>query len=279
MRAFVEVDAGVQLRCLEAGLELKRLWQGRCDVQLCVFAQDAVFSGEKADETRALVERAVGWEGVQAVGSTPYVEEGEEGARRNVEWVVGLAGRERVGVDLHLDYHLDAGREALVWWVLRVLRERGWVEGGEGRDGMRMTVCLGHCTRLTLFGKEEWERLRRELEGLPVYFVGLPTSDMFMMGRPGDGHGGKDRMRGTLQVVHMASELGIGVALGVNNVGNAFTPWGSADPLGVAQLGVGIYQDGTEEAAKVLYVSSLAAFLNLDRERRELINEIGMCFD
>ena len=96
-----------------------------------------------------------------------------------------------------------------------------------------------------------------EVQNLPVYFVGLPTSDLFMMGRPGEGEEGKDRQRGTLQLLHMAKKWGLRVAMGVNNVGNAFTPWGSADPLGIAGAGVGVYQDGTAEGADMLYVSAL----------------------
>ncbi|MCJ1388926.1 hypothetical protein MMC18_001777 [Xylographa bjoerkii] len=251
MRAFVEADTTVGLQGVHAGRELQRLWRGRCEVQLCVFAQDPVFSGGASGdgrENRAVVEEAVRLEAVEAVGSTPYVEADEERAKRNVEWAVRLAVREGKHVDFHLDYHLDAQRQPLVWFVLETLRREGWVQRNPGR-----TVCLGHCTRLTLFERREWERLREEVEGLPVYFVGLPTSDLFMMGRPPEGEGWRDRVRATLPVPWMVAEMGLKAALGVNNVGNAFTPWGGADPLGVAALGVGLYQAGTGRHAQVLY--------------------------
>ncbi|MCJ1473694.1 hypothetical protein MMC13_002345 [Lambiella insularis] len=251
LRAFVEADTTAGVKGIEAGLELRRLWRGRCEVQVCVFAQEAVFSGGEDGEGRAnreVVERALGMQGVEAVGSTPYVEADEGRAKRNVEWVVELAVSHGFHLDLHLDYHLDAGREPLVWFVLEMLRSSRWVERNAGK-----TVCLGHCTRLTLFGGEEWQRLRKEVEGLPVYFVGLPTSDLFMMGRPEGGGEERDRVRGTLQVPSMVQKLGLKAVLGVNNVGNAFTPWGSADPLSLAALGVGIYQAGTERDAEVLY--------------------------
>ncbi|OQV01851.1 hypothetical protein CLAIMM_07142 [Cladophialophora immunda] len=58
----------------------------------------------------------------------------------------------------------------------------------------------------------------------------------------------------------MIKEFGINSCLSVNNVGNAFTPWGTGDPLALASLGVGIYQAGTEEDANLLFecVSSRA---------------------
>ena len=253
MRAFVEVDAVAGLKGLEAGLELKAKWKGKCEVQICVFAQEVVFTGGEGERNRELVEKALeeyAGRGVDVLGSTPYVEGDEEKAKRNVEWVVKLAMRYSLHLDLHLDYHLNAGKAALVWWVLEVLRREGWEE-----QGHRKTVCFGHCTRLTLFGKEEWERLERECRGLRVGFVGLPTSDLFMMGRPRSIEGWRDRGRGTLNVPWLIKEAGINAVIGVNNVGNAFTPWGSADPLGLASLGVGVYQAGKEEDAELLYVS------------------------
>lgn len=259
MRAFVEVDSVARFKGLEAGLKLKRGWQGRCEVQICAFAQEACFTNsrenkDEGEENRRLIEEAMELEGVDCVGSTPYVEGDEEKARKNIGWIVKLAMKKEKHLDLHLDYHLDKTKEALVWYVLEVLRREGWAEKGNGK-----TVCLGHCTRMTLFSQSEWKRLKKEVQGLKVSFVGLPTSDLFMMGRPDEGEGWKDRGRGTLQVPWMIKELGINAAVGVNNVGNAFTPQGSADPLTVASLGVGLYQAGTEENASLLYVSTAQA--------------------
>jgi hypothetical protein len=62
-------------------------------------------------------------------------------------------------------------------------------------------------------------------------------------------------MRGTLQVPQMIKKYGFKCAVGVNNVGNAFTPHGSCDPLSVACLGVGIYQAGSKSDTETLLVS------------------------
>ena len=248
MRAFVEADSTVDSLCVEVGADLKRLWKGRCEIQLCVFAQEKVFSGSEGEGNRRAFEKAVKREEVQVVGSAPYVEESREAEERNVKWIVELAISKGKGLDFHLDYYLDEKRESLIWYVLSVLKEANWVERTN-----RKTVCLGHCTRLTRFSSLEWDRLREEVADLPVYFVGLPTSDLFMMGRPEKGEEKNDaRQRGTLQVIDM-KERGFRCAIGVNNVGNAFTPQGSADPLSVAQLGVGLYQTGTEEAIRSVF--------------------------
>ena len=118
-------------------------------------------------------------------------------------------------LDLHLDYHLEKEREPSIWFVLEVLRKEGWVE--KGMKGK--TICLGHCSRLTLFKEDDWQKLRQKTEALPVWFIGLPTSDLFMMGRPSGRDWDKpaERFRGTLQVPWMIRNLRMRAALGVNN--------------------------------------------------------------
>ncbi len=254
MRAFVEVDEGVGFKCLDAGLKLKEEFSKRCEVQICVFAQLPVFSGEDGgEEMRRLMRSAVERQGVDVVGSTPYVEEDEEKMKRNVEWVIETALENHKHLDLHLDYNLDADKEPLVWFVLKTLKQKSWLE----RADTEKTIVFAHCTRLTLFSKDEWRRLREDIGDLPVYLVGLPTSDLFMMGRPAsDQTGGGQRVRGTLQIPEIVQKYGMSGAIGVNNVSNAFTPQGSCDPMGIASLAVGIYQAGTKRDAGIIFVSS-----------------------
>ncbi|KAJ9667635.1 hypothetical protein H2201_002170 [Coniosporium apollinis] len=248
MRAFVEVDGTVGMMDLDAGLKLKREFEGRCEVQIVAFAQLALFSGRNGgEEVRRLMREAAGREGVDVVGSTPYVEADLDREKQNLKWIFDLALEKGKMLDLHIDYHLDVEKEPLVWNALEVLREVNW----EGKAGK--SVCMGHCTRLTLFEESEWRRLRESIGSMPVSFVGLPTSDLYMM-RTQDGR------RGTLNVSEMIEKYGFQAAVAVNNVGNAYTPQGSSDPLSVASLGVGVYQAGTKKDADVLYecVSSRA---------------------
>ena len=76
-----------------------------------------------------------------------------------------------------------------------------------------------------------------------------------MMGRPSKESGGGERPRGTLQILQMV-ERGFSAAIGINNVGNAFTPYGSCDPLALASFAVGTYQAGTKRDAEILLVSN-----------------------
>lgn len=241
MRAFVEVDAGVEMKCLDAGVQMKRKYEqdGRCVVQLCAFAQLPLFTSSPNDDggekIKGLMKEAAVKQGVDVVGSTPYVEDSREKQEQNVEWLIDLAIEHDRHIDFHLDYHLDAEQEPMVWHVIKCLKEKQFVKKTTSR-----TVLLGHCTRLILFSPEEWKRLVNEIADLPISFVGLPTSDLLIHGR-------------TLPISALINDHGLNCCLGVNNIGNAFTPAGSPDPLLLASMGTSIYQSGKQDDAELLY--------------------------
>ncbi|KAF1911138.1 cytosine deaminase protein-like protein [Ampelomyces quisqualis] len=241
MRAFVEVDGVVELKCLQAGLKLKDEYKNICDVQICAFAQLPVFSGtDQGEKVRKLMSIAAVEKGVDVLGSTPYVEDDEPKSKENVRWMTELALKHGKHLDLHLDYFLEEKKKPLVWHVLETLKELSWPESG-GKQ-----VTLGHCTRLTRFSKEEWLHLRQDVGELPVSFVGLPTSDLFMMRTP-------EGLRGTLPIIELIKQYNLNAAISINNVGNAFTPQGNCDPLSLAQLAVAVYQTGTKDDAELIY--------------------------
>ena len=250
MRVFVEVDHIVGYRCLDAAIEIKEWFSGACNIQICAFAQEPLFSGPHCERNRTLIEEALLNENVEVLGTTPYVEYNEDFMKANIEWTMNTAHKLQMHVDLHLDYNLDMEKRS---WIDVVL---GFVGSRQIYDDSKSdkTVVLGHCTRLTLFDPEQWRDLSQKLKELaPVHFIGLPTSDQFMMGKPDDTAGGGQRPRGTLQVPQMIQKYEIPAAIAVNNVGNAFTPYGNADPLSVASMGVGIYHAGTKQDTQLLY--------------------------
>ena len=257
MRAFVEVDHGVQFKCLDAGLALKKEFRDRCCVQICVFAQDPIFSyPDKGESMMKLLEEAVAKPSVEVFGSTPYVEKDGDYEKQmsNIEFAIKTAKRFKLHLDFHIDYNLDSKQRSIILEALDLLHSMGWPSNSNSSEDR--TIVFGHCTRLTLFDKSEWLSLCKRIHGLPVSFVGLPTSDLFMMGRPDEEDGGGSRVRGTLQVLQMVKKYGLNAAMGINNVGNAFTPQGSCDPLSLASLGVGVYQAGTKADAELLLVRS-----------------------
>ncbi|KAI4597797.1 hypothetical protein KJ359_004073 [Pestalotiopsis sp. 9143b] len=259
LRAFVEIDHVTGTTALETAVQLRQDFSHLMKMQICAFAQDPIFSGDFGQENRSCMETALARfaHAVDVLGTTPYVETCREAAVRNIEWAVETALANNLHLDFHLDYSLEPtpGSPPLTYTVVDMLQRYQWTR----RADASRTIVLGHCTQLTCLTASELRDLARGIRqsGLPIYFVGLPTSDLFMMGRPAASDGDRgvphSRPRGTLQVPSLIRDHGLSACLGVNNVGNAFTPYGTGDPLHLASLGVGIYQSGTPADAKTLY--------------------------
>lgn len=253
MRAFVEVDSVAKMKCLDAGIELKRRAKGKVDVQICAFAQLPLFTmsqgDENGDEIRRLMTEAAQREDVAAVGSTPYVEDLRSRMEDNVNWMIDLSIAHDKYLDFHLDYNLDPDTPPLIWHVVSALQSREW----KSKVTKDKTIVLGHCTRLCLFTADELFQLATTIHDskLPISFVGLPTSDLYMM-RPPSSDTGAPHGR-TLDTPALIADHGLNGCIGINNIGNAFTPQGSCDPLSLASAGVGIYQRGGDGDAEMLY--------------------------
>ncbi|ERS95892.1 hypothetical protein HMPREF1624_07969 [Sporothrix schenckii ATCC 58251] len=217
---------------------------------------------------------------IAVLGATPYVEATRALSLQNIDWAVTTALQYGLHLDLHLDYNLkaytgdgsreDAANEPLIFALLEALIRHKWTERARhtrtaGRGGKTQTttrtVVVGHMTQLTCLSPAQLTRLATIIRDyqLPVHFVGLPTSDLYMMGRPPPGPAAAASTarhtlpRGTLPIPALIRDYGLQACLGVNNVGNAFTPHGTGDPLQLACWGVGLYHAGTGPDAHLLY--------------------------
>ncbi|KAI1406351.1 Metallo-dependent hydrolase [Hypoxylon fuscum] len=255
LRAFVEVDHVTGALPLTTAIRLKSNFSHLLETQICAFAQDPLFSTAHGETNRYVMTSLLRdyAPSIQALGTTPYVEKSRKASLQNIEWAITTAIHHNLHLDFHLDYNLDSpspSSQALTFSVVELLKKHDWL----GRADRSKTIVLGHCTQLTVLSEPDLRQLAESIirSGLPIHFVGLPTSDMFMMGRSGSTIT-QARPRGTLHVLSMIKDLGLSACIGVNNVGNAFTPFGSGDPLQTASYGVGIYQTGTVTDAKTLY--------------------------
>lgn len=262
-RCHVEVDPTVGLLCLEAGLQLQEEFQGKLEVRLAVFAQDPIFSydddNNNASKMQSLLREAARRTGVSCIGSAPYVEADRDRAERNVNFVFELAEENGLDLDFHSDYDLssDTGG-ATIWYILDKFRKVTDATVGSGRMSRRRRcarwqvdqrrparLALGHCTRVSNFSPDELARLSSIAADLDVYFIGLPTSDVYIQGRE---HPWTSRPRGTLPLLELRKSYNISCAVGLNNVGNLFTPQACADPLvGLVLLLVALYQTAALE--------------------------------
>lgn len=160
-----------------------------------------------------------------------------------------LAQRFNKHVDFHLDYNIDPEKKPLIHEVISQAKSRSTFFRPPNSGPMKR-ITIGHATRLQLFDAAEWYSLSDAIGDLPISFVSLPQSDIYMLGPddPNTDPPGKrthkplGHPRGTLNVPDLAKRRDIYVAMSVNNLENAFTPQGSLDPLSLCTFGVAIFQ-------------------------------------
>ncbi|EPE07719.1 zinc metallopeptidase [Ophiostoma piceae UAMH 11346] len=278
-RVFVEVDAQAAGRgktAVAVVAELQALWKNTLDLQVCAFAQEVLFTGDAGTANRAAIEEVLRENTgsragshkdrvIDVLGVTPYVEAARALSLQTIDWAVATALEHDLHLDLHLDYNLEACDESepLIFALVEALVRHKWTERTEQTQAetrAHRTVAVGHATQLTRLPPDELRRLATLIQAnhLPIHLVGLPTSDLYMMGRQPDAAVSSSAAatsppRGTLNVVSLARDYGLRTCLGINNVGNAFTPYGTGDPLQLACWGVGLYHAGGAGDAEALY--------------------------
>ena len=230
MRGHVEVDPIVELRGLEAVLPLKREYADRLDLQLCAFAQEGILQAPGAEALLREALRA----GADLVGGCPY---NDTDGVAHVDRVFALAREAGCDADFHADF-----ADEPVHRHVEVIADRTARLGWQGR------VAIGHLTELGAADETEQARVARRLQTAGIAVITLPATDLYLMGR-------RDirNVRRGLTPVKRLLAAGVTVAAATNNVQNAFTPAGNADPLLLTYLlVVGAHMGGEADMAEAL---------------------------
>ena len=207
MRSHVEIDPIVGLKGLEALLPLKEEYAPALDLELCAFAQEGIL---QAPGTEALLAQALAT-GADLVGGCPY---NDSDARAQIDIVFRLAREFDVDADFHVDF-FDEPQHLHVLYIAEQTVRHGW----QGR------VAVGHLTELAALPPVEQDRVIAAIREAGIGVIMLPATDLYLMGR-------KDvkSVRRGLAPARRLLAAGIPVAAATNNVRNAFTPVGTADP-------------------------------------------------
>jgi cytosine/creatinine deaminase len=243
IRAQPDVDVIQGLIGVETALELKREYRDLLDLQIVAFPQEGIL---KSPGTVELMEQALRL-GADVVGGCPYNELSRADTEAHIGIVFDLAQKYGVPVDMHADFADDASdaRFAVASYVARKTIETGWC----GR------VSLGHVTSLGALGAEEAKPVIELLREADVHIVTLPATDTYLGGRKDD----RNQRRG-LTPVRRLRDGGVNVTYASNNIRNAFTPFGKADPLLIGNFLAHLAQFGTpENQAFVLEMGTYAA--------------------
>ena len=237
LRAHVEVDPIAGLLNMEVVSSLRREFSECIDIQLVVFPQEGIF---KSPGTVELMGEAIAF-GVDAVGGVPY---NDRDYKEHTDFVFKLAKEYDLDLDLHVDFS-DNPADRTVEYIA----ERAIAEKYHGR------VAVDHLTSLGSIPAAEAAGIIAMIAEAGIHVVTLPSTDLYLNGR-------QDTVsvrRGLTRVKELVA-AGVNVVLGSNNIRNAFTPFGLADPLQIGLLLANSAHMGTlAEQAQVLDMCTYAA--------------------
>jgi cytosine deaminase len=224
MRTHVEVDPRVGLKGFHAVCQLAREFAWAIDVEICVFPQEGLLNDPGTEE---LLAQACD-EGASLIGGCPYA---DTQPLEHIARIFGIARRFDLDIDFHLDFDLDGSSMHLDEVMLQTRLAR---YGGR--------VAVGHVTKLSAIPSARQIEIARQMADAGIAVTVLPATDLFLMGREAD----YNVPRGVTRADRLAAH-GVTCSLATNNVLNAFTPFGDASLLRMANLYANIAQLGRRE--------------------------------
>lgn len=230
LRTFVETDPRAGLRSFEALKRVREAYAFAIDMELCAFAQEGL-TQEMA--TYDLLRQAL-QQGADLVGGCPYADDDPD---RHVELIFDLAEEFNVNVDFHLDFDLDPQQSGIPK-IAEQTRKRHY----EGR------VSVGHVNKLSAMPPAQRTELADLLLQADIALTVLPATDLLMMGQeythliP----------RGVVNANELQA-LGLTTTISSNNILNAFTPYGDASLVRMANMYANIAQLTTDADIRTAY--------------------------
>ncbi|MFC0469189.1 amidohydrolase family protein [Halalkalibacter kiskunsagensis] len=226
MRCHVEIDPISQLVGLETTLALKERVKDSIDLQIVAFPQEGIFND---DQTARLMEQAMVM-GADVVGGITY---NDRDVEEHLDFVFRLAEKHNKPVDLHVDFS-DRPEELAILDVIRFTKT----------FGMQNRVAVGHLTSLGSVERGQAAEIAADIARAGIHVISLPATDLYLNGR-----GDNECVRRGLTPVQLLLDHKANVVYGSNNIQNAFTPFGTADPLDIGFLLAQTSHMGSEQDA------------------------------
>jgi cytosine deaminase len=214
VRTHVDVGEGIELRGVEALIEVRDRLRPLMDIQVVALSYPLAGSGE-AGRNRALVRRALEL-GVDAVGGAPHIDPDPVG---HIEVCLGLAAEFGRPVDLHMDEHTRPDAMDLLG-LARLTA-----------DGFSEPVTASHCVSLGMQPPDVQDHAAAQVARAGIAVVSCPGTNLHLQAR----HVRTATPRG-MTALRALLEAGATVAGGGDNVQDFFHPLGCGDALQTAAL-------------------------------------------
>ncbi len=225
LRSHADVKVDIGCSGVEALAELRTRCAGRIQLQVVAFLTEYVLGPRVTQAFEDAI--AVG---ADVIGGAPAIAGDTEAY---LDLLFAAAVRHGLPLDLHLDEHLDAGRQHFDKVI-----ERTRANGLQGR------VVASHACVLSAMAPSEADRVIEGLVEAGIGVITLPAANLFLQGRASDAL----PPRGTTRIRELIA-AGVPVAAASDNIQDPFIPIGSGDLLEIARWTLVAGHLGAEDIA------------------------------
>ena len=220
IRAFADTDTKAKLEGIKALLKAREEFKDTVDLQVVAFPQDGVVRDPGADGyIRSALEL-----GADVVGGIPWIEYTDADMQAHIDSMFALAKEFGKDVSMLIDDAGDSGLRSLEMLAVKTIKE-GW----------RGRVTAQHCRAMAMYQEPYFRKVLALLQKAKIGLVSDP-------------HTGPLHAR-----VRDLYDAGVAVALGQDDIADAYYPFGRNNMLEVAFLAVHLLWMTTFGDMEILY--------------------------
>ena len=220
IRAFADTDTKAKLEGIKALLKAREEFKDTVDLQVVAFPQDGVVRDPGADGyIRSALEL-----GADVVGGIPWIEYTDVDMQAHIDSMFALAKEFGKDVSMLIDDAGDSGLRSLEMLAVKTIKE-GW----QGR------VTAQHCRAMAMYQEPYFRKVLALLQKAKIGLVSDP-------------HTGPLHAR-----VRDLYDAGVAVALGQDDIADAYYPFGRNNMLEIAFLAVHLLWMTTFSDMEILY--------------------------
>ncbi len=220
IRAFADTDTKAKLEGVKALIKAREEFKESVEIQVVAFPQDGVVRDRGAED---YIRQAMDL-GADVVGGIPWIEYTDTDSQRHIDLMFELAKKYDKDVSMLIDDAGDAGLRTLEMLAVKTIKE-GW----EGR------VMVHHARAMALYPEPYFRKIVALLKRGEIGVVSDPqTGPLYAR-------------------VRDLYDEGVAIALGQDDIADAYYPYGRNNMLEVAFLASHLMWMTTFEEMEILY--------------------------
>ncbi|NIO06004.1 MAG: amidohydrolase family protein [Proteobacteria bacterium] len=220
IRAFADTDTKAKLEGVKALIKAREEFKESVEIQVVAFPQDGVVRDPGAED---YIRQAMDF-GADVVGGIPWIEYTDEDSQRHIDLMFELAKKYDKDVSMLIDDAGDPGLRTLEMLATKTIKE-GW----EGR------VMVHHARAMALYPEPYFRKIVALLKRGEIGVVSDPQTGPLYA-----------------RVKDLYDE-GVAIALGQDDIADAYYPYGRNNMLEVAFLASHLMWMTTFEEMEILY--------------------------